>query len=212
MNNILRIDSSTRQEGSFSRELGTFLESVILELNPKIQVVRRDLSTNPIEHIHNQTVAGYYTPDDQLTPELKAATALSDTLIAEIQQADTLLITLPMYNFSIPSALSAWLAQVVRIRKTFGYDGQNFTGLLNGKRVFVVVAYGASGYTNNQAFASANFVQPYLQFLLGFLGIVNVHFFSIEATTADSDTTAKHLEAAKNEIRRVFAIDLPQAA
>lgn len=68
-------------------------------------MVRRDVVAEPIPHIVDQTILGYYSPAEQLTPELRAATALSDRLIAELQSADILLLTVPMYNFSVPSAL-----------------------------------------------------------------------------------------------------------
>jgi FMN-dependent NADH-azoreductase len=107
-----------------------------------------------------------------------------------VVDADVLLIATPMYNFSVPSALKAWIDQIVRIGHTFSYDGKDFAGLLPGRRAFIMVACGAGGYLDGGPFAAADFVQPYLRFLLGFLGITDVTFVAIEHTTADAATVA----------------------
>jgi FMN-dependent NADH-azoreductase len=204
MKNMLRIDSSTRSEGSISRDLGTHFERTWLAQHPGASVVHRDVALEPIEHIRNLTVAGYYTPTDQLTPELIEATAQSDALIAELEAADTVLITTPMYNFSIPSSLKAWVDQIVRIHKTFSYDGSSFNGLLTGKKAYVIVAYGASGYMAGEGFAAANFVESYLRFILNFLGISDVQFFHAQATTAAPEIAAQHKAQVQTEIERAL--------
>jgi FMN-dependent NADH-azoreductase len=213
MKTMLRIDSSTRLEGSFSRDLGAHFERTWLAQNPGANVVHRDVALEPIEHIRNLTVAGYYTPTDQLTPELREATAQSDALIRELETADTVLITTPMYNFSIPSSLKAWVDQIVRIHKTFSYDGSSFGGLLTGKKAYVVIAYGASGYIAGEGFAAANFVESYLRFILNFLGISDVQFFHAQATTAAPEVAAQHKANAEAEITRAIqAIHVPVSA
>jgi FMN-dependent NADH-azoreductase len=202
---ILRIDSSSRVEGSFSRALGDRIEAR-LAASGTATVVRRDLAHTPIEHIRNETIAGYYTPVEAMTPELKAATALSDAIVAEVQDADIILITTPMYNFSIPSGLKAWFDQLVRIGYTFSYNGSTFEGLLDGKKAYVAVAYGAAGYLGDGPFSTADFVQPYLKFILGFLGVTDVTFLPMEASTGDSITIAREKAKADALIDRlVFA-------
>ena len=200
MHTILRIDTSARGTGSVTRDLGNHLEQALLKTTPDARVMRRDLAATPLPHIVDTTIAGYYTPADQMTETLRNATALSDTLIAELRAADTLLLTVPMYNFSVPSALKAWIDQIVRIGHTFAYDGTNFTGLVTGKKAYVVCAYGAGGYGPDRPFGAANFVEPYLRFLLNFLGIADVTFFSIEATTAGAEVVAANAEAARRAI------------
>jgi FMN-dependent NADH-azoreductase len=202
MKNLFRLDSSARTEGSFSRQIGDHLEQVWAANNPQHQIVRRDLAANPIAPLENQTIAGFYAKT--LTPELQAATAQSDALIGELQSANTVLLTTPMYNFSIPGGLKNWLDQIVRIGKTFAFDGSSFQGLLTNKTAYVVIAYGAGGY--DEGFAAANFVKPYLQFILGFLGISNVVFFELQATnTASQPETEAGLALLKAEIEKHFA-------
>jgi FMN-dependent NADH-azoreductase len=206
MTTILRIDSSSRLDGSQSRLIGNSLEKALVGSLPGATVSRRDLGATPVEHIRNQTIAGFYTSAEAMTADLRQATALSDAVIGEVKAADILLITTPMYNFSIPSALKAWIDQLVRIGQTFAYDGKSFTGLLPGKKAYVVVAYGAGGYTNNGPFAAADFVQPYLRFLLGFLGITDVTFVTVESTTGDPDTVARELKKADDQIAALFRV------
>ncbi|MCD2174437.1 FMN-dependent NADH-azoreductase [Rhizobium sp. C4] len=197
MTKILRIDSSARDSGSISRLVGDHLEARLVAALPDPRIARRDLASAPLPHISNLTISGYYTPADRMTAELYNATALSDELIHELRSAEILILTAPMYNFSIPSALKAWIDQVVRIGHTFSYDGASFSGLLTGKRAYVVCAYGASGYAAGGPFSAANFVDPYLRFLLNFLGIEDVTFVAVEATTAGEATLAANVDAAK---------------
>lgn len=201
---LLRIDSSSRTTASHSRALGDYFEKTWHARNPNDHMVRRDLVAEPVPHIVDQTILGYYTPAEQLTPELRAATALSDRLIAELQSADVLLLTVPMYNFSVPSALKAWIDQIVRIGHTFSYDGKNFAGLVKIKRAYVLCAYGAGGYTDGGPFSAYNLLEPYLKSLLGFLGILEVQFFAVQATTADPATVLTNMDLAKRKIDVAF--------
>ncbi|HEY7030882.1 MAG TPA: NAD(P)H-dependent oxidoreductase [Thermomicrobiales bacterium] len=205
MTTILRIDASSRSTGSVSRALGDYFEEAWLDLNPDDRVLRRDVAADPIGHIADRTIAGFYTPADQFTDELSAATAFSDLLIEEIREADVLLLTVPMYNFSLPSALKAWIDQVIRIGHTFSYDGTVFTGLVTDRRAFVLCAYGAGGYIGDGPAAAADFVAPYLRFILGFLGIEDVRFFTVEATVGDEVTLAASIERVKREIDATVA-------
>ena len=200
MKTILRIDSSARHEGSHSRTLGDYFEKQWLSKNPDAKLLSRDLASRPIEHIQQDTITGFYTPPEQLTDGLIRATALSDELINELQAANTLLITVPLYNFSIPSSLKAWIDQVSRIGHTFSYDGERFQGLVKTKRAYIICAYGSSGYLPGNTLASANFLQPYLQFVLNFLGIQAVHFFSLEGASSDEATIATNVAHVKSTI------------
>src|SRR5690348_3139865 len=91
MTTILRVDASSRAAGSVSRALGDHFERAWLDRNPGDRVIHRDVATEPIGHIAEETIAGFYAPADRFTDELRAATVLSDRLIAEVQSADVLL-------------------------------------------------------------------------------------------------------------------------
>lgn len=200
MTTLLRIDASARPDGSYSRQLGDRFVAAWQQKTADGHIVTRDLVASPIPHIANDTIAGYYTPPEQMTDDLRAATSLSDTLIAELKAADVILITTPMYNFSVPSALKAWIDQIVRINHTFAYDGQTFTGLITGKPVYVACAYGASGYTNGGPMGAFDLLRGYLQLLLSFLGLTDIHFIGVEATTADAPIVAENLARALADV------------
>lgn len=203
MSTLLRIDSSSRLQGSHSRALADHLQAQWLASHTGGKVILRDLVKTPIPHILDITIAGYYTPTDQHTPELRAAVALSDELIAELLSADTLLFSIPLYNFSIPSALKSYIDHTVRIGQTFGHDEKTgLFGLVEGKKAYVTASYGASGYVGG-SLASYNFLEPYMRALLGFIGISDVTFFSVEGTSTDPATLAATQEKALAEIGRV---------
>lgn len=193
---ILKVDTSPRQTSSHSRELGDVIAKRILETSPNLDVKTRDTSSTAIAHLSEEMIKGFYTPAEQMTESLRAATQLSDTLIDELNHADTLIISAPMYNFSVPASLKAWIDQVVRIDKTFAYDGENFKGLVPIKKAYLALVYGANGYAPNGAFSSMNFLEPYLISLLSFLGIEEIEVFRIEGTTGDAEA----LEKAKLEV------------
>ena len=199
MPTLLRIDASSRNTASHSRALGDAFEAEWRALHPDAAIVRRDLAAEPVPHIADATIAGFYAAPEAMTPELREATALSDALIAELTVADVLLITTPMYNFSVPSALKAWVDQIVRIGRTFSYDGANFTGLVTGRRAVVACAYGAAGYGEGGPLAAFDLLRSYLQLLLGFLGFTDVRFVTAEATTADEATVAANVTRAQAE-------------
>lgn len=205
MTRILRIDSSSRLEGSHSRELADYFQNTWCKKYPDDRVTVRDVVKNPAPHIADLTIAGFYTPQPQQTEAMKQAIALSDELIDELQSADVLLLSVPMYNFSVPSALKAWIDQIVRIGRTFAYDGTNFTGLVTVKRAYVICAYGASGYTDDGAFSAFNFLEPYLKGLLSFLGIENIQFFNLQATTGDESIVIDNTSQIRREIDRAIS-------
>ncbi|HGG62947.1 MAG TPA: FMN-dependent NADH-azoreductase [Rhodobacteraceae bacterium] len=206
MTTLLRIDSSARIDGSHSRALGDYAQSLWQAENPTGQTIIRNVADGTIEMIRAETITGYYTPPEEFTPELAQATALSDKLIAELQSADTLLITAPIYNFTVPAALKAWIDQIARIDHTFSYEDGNFAGLLNANHAIVICVYGAEGYLDGQPFAAANFLQPYLQFLLGFLGIEKIDFISVQGTTNPDAVTAAEAQA-RVDLDRLLATD-----
>ena len=204
MPRLLRIDSSARQLDSISRDLGNKFESAWIARGADFSVVRRDLADVDVPHIAQATIAAFYTPPGDMTAELRAASALSDALIAELKSADELLITAPMYNFTVPSALKAWIDQIVRINHTFAYDGQSFKGLLTARRATVISTHGAAGYLGG-AFAAADFCTPYLKFLLAFLGIATVEHIGVEGTTGDPVALSKQVAEAGASVARAAA-------
>lgn len=206
MTRILRIDASSRTEGSHSRKFADrFLESWF-KTHPDDTLAVRDLALAPIPHIAAATIAGFYSPPEQLSDAMKAATALSDQLITELRDADLVLISTPMYNFSIPSALKAWIDQIVRINHTFSFSPEaGLAGLLRGKRAIVITAAGAV-FSDNEAMQPMDFMTPYLKFILGFIGIDSVEVITLEGTTIDPAAFERSQAAARNRIENLSSL------
>jgi FMN-dependent NADH-azoreductase len=203
MATLLRIDASSQLEGSHSRELGDFFVQQWSQAHPAGRILVRDLVREPIGHITANTINGFHTPKREIDSTMRQATALSDRLIGELMQADLLLIDTPMYNFSIPSALKAWIDQIVRIGVTFNYSPENgFSGLIKNKQAFLVTASGA--VFSNEPMQSMDFVTPYLTTLLAFLGIEDVKLLTLEGTTTDPLKLQLSKQTAKNCITKMW--------
>ncbi len=203
MANILRIDSSARSTDSVSREMADHFIESWLETHPADVVTVRDLVKAPPPHISEMTIAGFYTPVDQHTPELKAAVALSDELIGELENADILVISAPMYNFGIPSSLKAYIDQIVRVGRTFVADKNGLKGLVSGKKVFILTARG-SVYSEGPLAAYDQLV-PYLNTILGFLGMTDLTYINTEGTTSDPAVLEKSIAASRDLIQKLTA-------
>ncbi|MBQ0734378.1 FMN-dependent NADH-azoreductase [Aquimarina celericrescens] len=184
---LLRIDASSRIEHSESRKIADQFQQQWQKSNPDGSVIIRDIIKQPIPHIQQKTIEGFYTPSENFTPELQDATKLSDQLIAELTGCDIVLISTPMYNFGVPSALKAWVDHIVRINKTFGVSKEGaFYGMVKNVNAYIITAAGAV-YASEEMKA-LNFLQPYLQTVLGLIGITDVTFISLEGTTMDAAT------------------------
>jgi FMN-dependent NADH-azoreductase len=141
--------------------------------------------------------------------ELNART-LSNELIAELRNADTIVIGAPMYNFSISTGLRAWFDYVLRAGETFSYSEAGPLGLLKGKRVIVIESRGGL-YSEGPAKA-IDFQEPYLRQLLGFMGLTDVAFIHAEKIGFGPDAREAALSAAKGKISAVVADALARAA
>lgn len=181
MKTLLRIDCSSRIIGSHSRSLADHFEQKWNSLNPKGTIVYRDLVRFQLPHIQNETIEGFYTPADQMTKEKIKATALSDELIKELQSADEILLSTPLYNLNIPSNLKAYLDQVVRIRHTFTITDQGYQGLLKDKKVYIIMVKG--GKYKGTPMEKCDFQEPYLKAIFNHIGISTQTIFSLEGTS-----------------------------
>jgi len=203
MTRLLRIDASARQQQSYSRELADFFQQQWLSQYPQDSIIVRDLVTQPVPHIDNATIEGFHIAPQEQDEVMKNATALSDKLIAELMSADVLLISTPMYNFSIPSVLKAYIDQIVRVGHTIGFDEKGLFGLIKNKKAYVMISCGA--VYSDTPLAKLDFVKPYLQALLGFLGFSDIQFFQIEGATRDEKMLVKSKQAALQRIEQIIS-------
>jgi len=168
-------------ERSISRKLTTRFADSWLKMHPGSIVITRDLTALSLPVLDGPWVGAAYTPEEARTPEQNRVLAVSDALIAELQQADEYVLGVPMHNFSIPSTLKLWIDQVVRAGKTFTYSSSGPTGLLTGKKATLLIASGGT-YEPGTALASLNFVTPYLRAVFGFIGITDLTVIAAEGT------------------------------
>ena len=181
---LLYIDASPRGDYSLSRQLSAAFAAKWKEVHADGKVIRRDLPTSNLTFVDLEWIAGAFSPPDQHSEASKQALAISDTLIAELLEADTIVIGTPMYNFTVPAVLKAWIDHIVRAGKTFAVTGSGLEGLVKGKKVVVTAAAGAnydSGFMETM-----NFVTPYLKAILGFIGITDV---TVEFAGGGNDVT-----------------------
>ncbi|WP_020591158.1 FMN-dependent NADH-azoreductase [Kiloniella laminariae] len=176
-NTLLTINSSPLSQGSKSRKLVESFSREWLRQNPDGRLIERDLTTSRLTHLDEATIGAFFTPEDQRSEEQKQLVTLSDELVSELLQADTIAIGVPMHNFSIPSILKSYIDQIARAGKTFSYSEAGPKGLLTGKKAYVLSATGGD-YSKASPAHSMNFIDPYLSTVLGFIGITDVHFVS----------------------------------
>lgn len=173
---ILQIDSSGAIHNARSRQLTDRLVKRLLSLNTHAHLIHRDLAMPPfIPFVDEQWILSNNTPQESRSPEDLAVLALSDSLVAELQSADIIVIGTPIYNFSIPAALKAWIDMVCRARLTFQYSDSGAVGLLKNKKAYVIITSGGTEVGSPEDFAS-----NYLRCVLGFMGITDVEYIAAD--------------------------------
>ena len=207
MSNVLLIHSSVF--GEKSQSLG--LARDFLKRYPHRSLVERALAPHTMPHLDGETFAAMGTPANDHDGRQQAAVALSDTLIAELEAADTIVLATPMYNFSIPSTLKAWIDHVARRGRTFRYTEKGPEGLLKNKKVFVLGARGGV-YSKGTPYAAFDFQEPYLRTVLGFLGLTDVTFVHFEGLAMGPEAANAHRSKALAHIERLTGGTAAEAA
>lgn len=208
MTKALIVNSSALGAASVSRQLANELVERWQHLEPTLSVTERDIGSNPPPHLVPETVSA--VRGAATTPAESDALALSDALVAELQDADVLVIGAPMYNFGIPSALKAWFDHVLRVGVTFRYTAEGPEGLLKGKRAIVIETRGGL-YSEGPA-QVMDAQEPHLLALLGFIGITDVNFIRAEQLAMGPEPRAAAIEAALAELGACADAQLSLAA
>jgi FMN-dependent NADH-azoreductase len=198
---LLKIDSSVRGN-SVSRKMTAQFVETWAKRHPGSEVKERDLAATPLPLVTDEWVDASRKDPSRLTPAQRQTLATSDTLVAELENADVIVIGTPMYNFSISSSLKAWIDQVVRVGRTVAYGPQGPKGLLVNKKVFVLTSRGGA-YGAGTHYEKFDFQEPYLRHILGFIGLTDVTF--IHAENQLRETAGSSLAAAIGEIDKLAA-------
>jgi len=175
---ILHIISSAKGEASFSIKLGNAIIEKLKAKYPGSIVKEHNLTNTLFPHLEEVHLNAFYTPAETHTPEQAEAIKHSDTAIAELKDADVIVIGVPFYNFSIPSTLKAWIDHISRAGVTFAYTENGPQGLIKDKKVYL--AFASGGIYSSGAYAPYDFATPYLKAFLGFLGMTDLTTYRVE--------------------------------
>ena len=201
MSKVLVLNSSALGGASVSNQL---VQDVLAELrarDPRLIVTVRDLGANPIPHLNSDSATALRGAAPRNEAQA-AAQELSDTLIAELKAADTIVIGAPMYNFGIPSTLKAWFDYVLRAGITFRYTEAGPVGLLEGKRAIVIESRG--GYYSEGATKVLDSQEPHLKTLLGFVGIKDTTFIRVEKLAFGPEARQQAFEGARPQLGQLL--------
>ena len=201
MNTLLNIRTSLFGANGQSSQLAERFVADWLKQNPDGRVVTRDLAAQPIPHLTAERFQAFASSPQDRTPEQQAAVAYSDELIEEIKHAQTIVLGVPMYNFSVPSTLRAYFDHIARAGETFRYTSAGPEGLLQGKRAYVFVTRGGL-YAEE-----ADTQTPYLRQFLRFIGI-EPQFVYAEGLGLGEEAREQSLSAARNVIAQLGELAL----
>lgn len=203
MTTLLHIDASILGDHSVSRALSADIVARLQALHPGAQVLRRDLATNPAMHLsaaHLAVFQGGAAANEALAQDVADGAAFIDELFA----ADIVVIGAPMYNFSVPSQLKAWLDRVAVVGRTFRYTATGFEGLVTGKQVFVASARGGI-HSPGSPTAHMDHQETYLLAQLAFLGLSDVTVVRAEGLSLGEASKAAAIAQARAQISALSA-------
>ena len=174
MTNILHITASIRGDESVSRSLGTKLVEGLADKHGA-KVVTRDLAKNDLPFIDAERHAANLAPYAERSDAQHGLAKIADELIDELEAANTIVFSVPVYNFTVPATLKAWADLVARAGRTFQYTANGPEGLLTGKKVYITAASGGTAVGSE-----IDFMSPWLKFFLGFLGMKDVELVAAD--------------------------------
>mgnify|MGYP001316320700 CR=1 FL=1 len=213
MTTILRIDASVRRtdnsvagHNSISRQIAQTFFDRWAALDAEVEIVRRDVGTAPPDFISQDWIAAAFTPAEKRSDAQRERLRLSDTLIGELERADILVISTPMYNYGMPAHLKAWFDQVIRIDRTFTFDLARgdfpLRPILSNKVLVLITSSGEFGFRPGGIREKQNHLTPHIETLRGYLGAEEVIEISAEYQEFGDERHRKSVEAAHREAAR----------
>ena len=200
---LLHVDSSILGPGSVSRHLSASIVAQQQALHPDIEIVRRDLATDPVDHLTGLHLAAA----QGAVPEsgaLQADVAAGQAALEEFLAADIVVVGAPMYNFGIPSQLKAWIDRLAVAGRTFRYGANGAEGLAGGKTVIIASSRGGFYGADSQA-AFLDHQETYLRGVFGFFGITDISFIRAEGVAMGESARQQAIDSAEVEIRKLAA-------
>lgn len=202
--NVLLVNSSSRTQDSVTRYLTNQVIEQLRQRHGIKGLTVRDLAASPLPVIDGKWVESNFTREDDRSELQRAVLAQSDELVEEVKAADVIVLGIPIYNFSVPAAMKAWIDLVARAGLTFRYTSQGPVGLLEGKQAFVAIASGGVPVDS-----AIDFATPYIRHVLGFIGIKNVKVIAAERMNVDSEGSRRKAE--QQILKAVATFDFQQS-
>ena len=199
---VLELNSSPRSSGSVTRALSHDLIGALEDRHASLELTRRNLGSS-VPFVDEAWIEANFTPDENRTEAHRKTLAYSDELVDELKAADVVVIGVPVYNFSISASLKAWIDMIARARLTFRYSDNGPVGLLQGKKVYLVVATGGVPVGSPMDFAT-----PYLRHALSFIGITDVEIIAADRINSNAEES---MDRARAEIAEAVHLS-PRAA
>ena len=198
---LLHLDSSILGDSSASRQLSRAVVDSWLAAEPEAQVSYRDLASDALSHLSAASLVAGGTPAELRDAAQQHEVELAEATLNEFLAADSIVIGAPMYNFTVPTQLKAWIDRVAVAGKTFAYDENGPKGLAGGKKVVIVSTAGGihAGQPSGQAH------EEYLQLVLRFLGITDIEIVRAEGLAYGDEPRANAFKSAQAQITDLFA-------
>lgn len=215
---LLHLDASARPgrsgeqaHGSHTRRLSARFVEAWRALRPDDPVVYRDIGQSPPPPVNGDWIHAAFTPPAQREPWMHQILAMSDRLIDELLAADLVVAGVPMYNFGVPAGFKAYIDNIVRVGRTFGFDRARgevpYWPLLADmdKQLVVLGARGDHGYDPGGRIAAMNHVEPSIRTAFGYIGITRMHAVAAEYDEFGGERLARSLRDAEDEVDRLAA-------
>lgn len=198
MTRLLHVAVSTRGSSSFSRRVAEALIEALHSVDPNLTVVEHDLAAVPPPNPDRDFIRASLMPEAERGEIERAALALSDDLIGELDACELVVLSTPMHNFATPSALKAGVDHVVRPGRTFRTSAAGKLGLLADRPILAVIAYG--GHFGEDVGAQVDFLTPYLRYVFAVVGISSFEALRLEGLNRGEERIARSLDAARGWI------------
>jgi len=207
MRKVLVINSSTREEKSHSRELTKLFVETWSKNYPGDTYIYREVGLIPVPHITNEWIGASFTKIEDRTEENQKPLALSNILVKELKETEIYVFGVPMYNWSIPSGLKAYIDNIMRINETWKFrsgvpDGE-YVGLLENKKIFILSSRGDNGYAEGEHNAHMNFQSNYMKLIFNILGVNDIKIISLDNEEYGGELFAKSQEEIHNQILKI---------
>ena len=196
---LLQVDSSILGTNSVSRLLTAEVVAAWVAAHPGTQVEHLDLVANAPSHLDTNSIAVKTGVQAEPTDVQRRENAISEQLVSQFLAADVIVVGAPLYNFSVPSQLKAWIDRLAQMGRTFKYTDKGPVGLAGGKTVIVASSRGGM-YSTSEGGQAAEHQESYLKVVFGFFGITDVRFVRAEGLAMGEAAKASALASARSDI------------